>query len=73
MKTTEILMLEFKEGTKIRRVRLPNPRKDLTKEEVLDVMDEIANNKFFEHWYDIKPKGAKVVKTTSQDIGIVVE
>lgn len=72
-KYTNVLVLTFHEGIldKDRRLRIPNPRKDLTASEVKKAMDLVANNKLV--WDDVVAKSAKIVQTTTQQIDITVE
>lgn len=70
-KLTNVLVLTFSEGSKDRRLRVPNPRNDLTGAEVKNVMDIVASNNFI--WTGVTPKSAKVVKTTTDQIDITVE
>lgn len=72
-KYTNVLVLTFYESIldKDRRLRIPNPRKDLTASEVKKAMDLVANNKLV--WDDVVAKSAKIVQTTTQQIDITVE
>lgn len=66
-----ILMLTFNDGSKDRRLRIPNPREDLTGAEVKAAMDLVADNNFF--WPGTAPKNAKIIKTETDQIDITAE
>lgn len=66
---TEVLQMEFKDGpTKIRKLKIANPRPDLTEEEIEKVMDGICDNEFFAQWNNPKPHKAKIIKTEVSEI-----
>lgn len=70
-----VLVLTFKqtEDSKLRRIRISNPREDLTGPEVKKVMDMVADNRFLWEEYEVVPQSAKIVKTASDSIDITVE
>lgn len=72
-KLTEVLVLSFRDlrSDKDRRLRIPNPRTDLTGQEIKEVMDLVAETKYF--WNRVTPKSAKIVKTVTSNFDITVE
>lgn len=72
-KLTEILVLTFRDlkEDKDRRLRIPNPREDLTGAEIKDAMDVVSDSKFI--WDGVTPKSAKVVKTVTDSYDITAE
>lgn len=65
---TEVLQMEFKTDNKIRKVKVANPRKNLTEEEIEKVMNDICDNEYFAGWYDPRPYKAKIIKTEVDEI-----
>ncbi|GEL13933.1 hypothetical protein FC15_GL001570 [Lapidilactobacillus concavus DSM 17758] len=72
-KLTEVLVLTFRDlkEDKDRRLRIPNPREDLTGAEIKDAMDVVSDSKFI--WDGVTPKSAKVVKTVTDSYDITAE
>ncbi|MGX7015000.1 DUF2922 domain-containing protein [Vagococcus silagei] len=66
---TEVLQMEFKDfGNKIRRIKLANPRADLTKEEIEAIMTRIADSQYVTDWTSVRPYKAKIVRTEVSEI-----
>lgn len=70
-KLQNVLVLTFHDGVKYRRLRLPNPRQDLTGKQVKACMDRIAETDYL--WYHVEPKSAKIVQTETERFNITVD
>ncbi len=68
---TDMLVLTFTEDSKDRRIKIPDPRMDLTGREVKEAMDLVADTDYI--WKGAIPKSAKIVKTSTDQIDITVE
>lgn len=66
---TEVLQMEFKDSyNKIRKLKVANPRPDLTEEEIEQVMNDICDHEYFNNWSEPTPYKAKIIKTEVNEI-----
>lgn len=66
---TEVLQMEFKDwDNKIRKLKLANPREDLTEAEIEEVMNIICESEYFGFWREPTPYKAKIIKTEVSEI-----
>jgi|GEM_PF-283573 len=76
-KRRQILQLYFdtEEKDKTASIRIPDPKDDLTSEEILATMEEIIEGDvFFSKNGDfVAPKSARIVETITEEFDIVVD
>lgn len=67
----KVLIMRFKEtgeDPKIRQIRIPDPKDNLTGAQVKAVMVKVATKKLI--WHNVVPYGAKIVQTTTAELDI---
>lgn len=66
---TQVLQMEFKDAfNKIRKLKVANPKSNLTEEEIENVMNDICDNEYFAVWDTPRPYKAKIIKTEVDEI-----
>ena len=70
----KILHLMFLDDAgKSATIRIPDPKEDLTSEQVLVAMNAIKDTNFFGEWKTKKIDGAKIVETITDQIDVEVD
>lgn len=54
-------------------IRIPDPKSDLTSEQVLFAMNKVVDTKIFGAWRTKKVDGAKIVETITDQIDVEVD